>query len=68
MSGPFKMSGSQFLGKGNQSKSVDFNDPKVKANYEKYKDNAGYQKALNKKTGGETTYNAEENTSTTKKS
>jgi hypothetical protein len=46
---------------------VDFNDPKVKANYEKYKDNAEYQKALNKKTGGETTYNAEENTSTTKK-
>tara|TARA_B110000046_G_scaffold79947_1_gene88117 strand:+ start:1063 stop:1269 length:207 start_codon:yes stop_codon:yes gene_type:complete len=68
MSGPFKMSGSQFLGKGNQSNSVDFNDPKVKANYEKYKDNAEYQKALNKKTGGETTYNAEENTSTTKKS
>jgi hypothetical protein len=105
MAGPFKMSGSQFLGKGNQSKSkhspldmdvkgiagklgkmgedpdspapfaspakntpgVDFNDPKVKANYEKYKDNAEYQKALNKKTGGETTYNAEENTSTTKK-
>tara|TARA_R110001592_G_scaffold104750_1_gene294750 strand:+ start:1042 stop:1329 length:288 start_codon:yes stop_codon:yes gene_type:complete len=92
MSGPFKMSGSQFLGKGNQSKSlneemasaasyaspakntpetktkikVNMNDPKVKANYEKYKDNPEYRDALNKKAGGEFNYDEKTNTSTTK--
>jgi hypothetical protein len=111
MAGPFKMSGSQFLGKGNQSKSkhspldmdvkgiagklgkmgedpdspapfaspakntpetktnikVNMNDPKVKANYEKYKDNPEYRKALDKKVGGKFNYDEKTNTSTTKK-
>mgnify|MGYP003676983211 CR=1 FL=1 len=47
---------------------VDFNDPNVRANYEKYKNNPDYKKALAKKQGGKTTYNAKENTSTTEKS
>ena len=89
MSGPFKMSGSQFLGKGNQSKGsneemaspapyaspakntpkvkVNMNDPKVRANYDKYKDNPKYRDALNKKAGGDFSYDEKSNTSTTKK-
>ena len=38
------------------AKEVDFNDPKVRANYEKFKDNPEYKKALATKMGGETTF------------
>jgi len=62
MSTPFKMKGSSIA-----KKKVDFNDPKVRANYEKHKDNKAYRDALNKKSGGETSYNKNTNTSTTKK-
>tara|TARA_R110002126_G_scaffold279724_1_gene426715 strand:+ start:1783 stop:2007 length:225 start_codon:yes stop_codon:yes gene_type:complete len=46
---------------------IDMNDPKVKANYEKYKDNPEYRKAMNKKAGGEFSYDAKTNTGTVKK-
>ena len=45
---------------------VNMNDPKVKANYDKYKDNEDYRKAMNKKAGGEFNYDEKSNTSTTK--
>ena len=63
MAGPFKMKGNPLQ----RNFGVDFNDPKVRANYEKYKGNTDYQKALAKKQGGETSYDAKENTSTTTK-
>ena len=63
MAAPYKMKGSPMA----RNFGVDFNDPKVKANYKKYKDNPEYKKALAKKQGGETTYDAKENTSTTVK-
>jgi len=45
----------------------DMNDPKVKANYEKYKDNPEYRKAMDKKAGGKFSYDAKTNTGTTKR-
>tara|TARA_R100001369_G_scaffold80927_1_gene111593 strand:- start:37 stop:423 length:387 start_codon:yes stop_codon:yes gene_type:complete len=45
----------------------DMNDPKVKANYEKYKDNPEYRKALDKQAGGKFSYDKETNKGTTRK-
>ena len=44
---------------------IDMNDPKTKATYEKYKNNADYRKAMNKKAGGKFDYDEKSNTSTT---
>ena len=45
---------------------VDMNNPKVKANYNKYKDNPKYREALDKRAGGKFDYDEKTNTSTTK--
>ena len=66
--GRSKSSALQKQDAGEDKKKVDFNDPKVQANYEKHKDNPAYRDALNKKSGGETSYDKNKNTSTTKKS
>jgi len=65
--GPMKKNfGSALLKKENKAK-VDMNDPKQKANYEKYKDNPEYRKALDKKAGGKFSYDEKANTGTVRK-
>jgi len=44
---------------------VDMNDPKIKANYKKHKDNPKYRAAMDKKAGGKFSYDEKSNTSTT---
>jgi len=68
MATPFKMKGNPLqrnFGSALKKTGVNFNDSKVRANYEKYKDNPEYKKALAKSEGGKTTYNAKTNESTT---
>ena len=45
--------------------TVDFTDEKVKENYEKYKDNPDYRKALDAAMGGKTNYDPNTKKSTT---
>ena len=78
MSGPFKMKNSglshsakhkspvEYASPAKKAVKVDMNDPKVKANYDKYKDNPEYRKALDKQAGGKFDYDKKSNTSTTK--
>ena len=47
--------------------AIDMNDPKVRANYEKYKDNPEYRKAMDKRAGGKFSYDAKTNTGTVKR-
>ena len=62
-----KDSGFKMYGKSPMKKVPNMNDAKVKANYEKYKDNPEYRKAMNKLAGGQFSYDAEKNEGTTRK-
>ena len=63
-----KASPGKMYGKKSPAKvEIDMNDPKVKANYEKYKDNPEYRKAMDKKAGGKFSYDDETRTGTVKR-